>query len=213
MTSESALIGVVDDEPEIRALLAEMLTREGYRVATCANGDELWAMMEREHPDMLSLDIRMPGEDGLSIARRVRALSNAGIIMVTSLGEVIDRVVGLEMGADDYLAKPFDRRELLARVKSVLRRQRSATPAGPNLLGKIDSLERKLDNVREELGRLNDEALHIDAEASHIETLLHAHREDHCPTCGGKIVYHQAETGSLGICGNCGWSHFVDDVK
>lgn len=213
MTSESALIGVVDDEPEIRTLLSEILTREGYRVVTCASGDELWAMMERQRPDLLLLDIRMPGEDGLSIARRVRALSNAGIIMVTSLGTVIDRVVGLEMGADDYIAKPFDRRELLARVKSVIRRQKSVGQTGPNLLGKIESLEKKLDSVKEELGRLNDEALHIDAEASHIETLLHAHREDHCPTCGSKVIYHQAESGSLGICNNCGWTHFVEDEK
>lgn len=213
MKTQSVLIGVVDDDPEIRILLSDILTREGYRIVICANGGELWQAMEREPPDLLLLDIRMPGEDGLSIARRVRALSNTGIIMVSGMGDVIDKVVGLEMGADDYIAKPFDHRELLARVKSVVRRRQTSAPSGPNLLGKIEKLVKKLDSVAEELGRLSDEALHIDAEASHIETLLHAHREDHCPTCGSGIVYHPAEKGSLGICNNCGWSHFVDDVK
>lgn len=213
MNPQSILVAVVDDEPEIRIVLSEILTREGYRVATCANAEELWRLMESHHPDLLLLDIRMPGEDGLSIARQVRTLSNAGIIMVTSLGNVVDRVVGLEMGADDYLAKPFDRRELLARMKSVIRRRQGSGQTGPNLLSKIETMEKKLDSVKEELGRLNEEAQQIDAETKQIGNLLHSHREEYCPTCGSRVAYHQAEKGSLGICNNCGWSHFVDELN
>jgi two-component system OmpR family response regulator len=116
---------VVDDDSEIRALLSEYLQRNGYRVTTAAEGKAMWAALEVKKPDLIVLDVMMPGDDGLTLCRNLRARSAVPIIMLTARGEETDRIVGLEMGADDYLAKPFNPRELLARVKSVLRRARS----------------------------------------------------------------------------------------
>ena len=113
---------VVDDEPDIRDVVREYLTNHGMQILEAANGAEARAMLEQTTPQLVLLDINMPGEDGLSVARYLREHYNLGIIMVTAAGETVDRVVGLEMGADDYLPKPFDLRELLARVRSVLRR-------------------------------------------------------------------------------------------
>ncbi len=120
--SEAAHIVIVDDEPGIRITLEEYLMLRGYRV-TCADGGEaLRRIVEEEAIDLVVLDITMPGEDGLSLARFLRETQDVGIIMLTAAGDVVDRIVGLEMGADDYLAKPVDLREFLARVKAVLRR-------------------------------------------------------------------------------------------
>jgi two-component system OmpR family response regulator len=116
---------VVDDDAEIRALLREYLQRQGYRVTAVADGKALRVTVETSRPDVIVLDLMMPGEDGLSLCRSLRAHSDVPIIMLTARGEETDRIVGLEMGADDYLAKPFSPRELLARIKSVLRRARS----------------------------------------------------------------------------------------
>jgi len=116
---------VVDDDAEIRALLREYLQKQGYRVTAVADGKALRATVETSRPDVIVLDLMLPGEDGLSLCRGLRAHSDVPIIMLTARGEETDRIVGLEMGADDYLAKPFSPRELLARIKSVLRRTRS----------------------------------------------------------------------------------------
>lgn len=127
--SEAAHIVIVDDEPGIRITLEEYLMLQGYRV-TCADGGEaLRRIVEEEAIDLVVLDITMPGEDGLSLARFLRETQDVGIIMLTAAGDVVDRIVGLEMGADDYLAKPVDLREFLARVKAVLRRS-AAMAAG-----------------------------------------------------------------------------------
>lgn len=127
--SEAAHIVIVDDEPGIRVTLEEYLMLQGYRV-TCADGGEaLRRIVEEEAIDLVVLDITMPGEDGLSLARFLRETQDVGIIMLTAAGDVVDRIVGLEMGADDYLAKPVDLREFLARVKAVLRRS-AAMAAG-----------------------------------------------------------------------------------
>jgi two-component system phosphate regulon response regulator OmpR len=120
--NDAAQIVVVDDEPEVREMIEEYLTGQGFAVTVAANGAELRCVLAEQSPDLVILDLRMPGEDGLSLARYVRENHSAGIIMVTGAGTVIDRVVGLEVGADDYIAKPFDPRELLARIRSVLRR-------------------------------------------------------------------------------------------
>lgn len=122
---------VVDDEPELREMLEEYLTQQGFRVTTAANGAVLRRLLEEQPVDLVLLDIRMPGEDGLSLARFIRERYSAGVIMVTAAGAVVDRVVGLEVGADDYIGKPFDPRELLARIKSVLRRLATPAPADP----------------------------------------------------------------------------------
>ena len=113
---------VVDDEPDLREMIEEYLVQQGFGVTTAENGTAMRRVVAERPVDLVLLDIRMPGEDGLSLVRFLREHYPIGIIMLTAAGEVVDRIVGLEMGADDYLAKPFDPRELLARIKSVLRR-------------------------------------------------------------------------------------------
>ncbi len=121
MDSSGRLL-VVDDDPAVRAMLVEYLGGHRYEVRAVDGGAAMRAEIERDLPDLILLDIRMPGEDGLTLARFLRERYDVGIIMVTASSDVVDRVVGLEIGADDYVAKPFDPRELLARIKSVLRR-------------------------------------------------------------------------------------------
>jgi len=113
---------VVDDDPAVRAKLLEYLGGHGYEVRAVDGGAAMRAEIERDLPDVILLEIRMPGEDGLTVARFLRERYDVGIITVTTSSDVVDRVVGLEIGADDYVAQPFDPRELLARVKRVLRR-------------------------------------------------------------------------------------------
>jgi two-component system phosphate regulon response regulator OmpR len=119
---EHAHIVVVDDEAEVRELIRDYLSRHGFAVSVADGGPAMRAILSERPAHLVILDLRMPGEDGLSLARYLRAQGPVGIIMVTASSDTIDRVVGLEMGADDYIAKPFDPRELLARVRSVLRR-------------------------------------------------------------------------------------------
>ena len=113
---------VVDDEPAIGDLIRNYLGRHGYRVSVVADGAAMRRVMSESKPDLVLLDLGLPGEDGLTLTRRIRAHSNVGVIIVTGSGESVDRIVGLELGADDFVAKPFDLRELLARIRSVLRR-------------------------------------------------------------------------------------------
>jgi DNA-binding response OmpR family regulator len=113
---------VVDDDRSLREMLAEYLGTHGFDVALAEDGRTMRTALERATPDVVLLDLRLPREDGLSLARYLRERYDVGIIMVTGSGEVVDRIVGLEVGADDYVTKPFDPRELLARIKSVLRR-------------------------------------------------------------------------------------------
>lgn len=116
-------VAIVDDEPDIRASVAEYLEMHGFRTSEADGASALRRLFGRgDDVDLVILDIRMPGEDGLSVARWLREHAKCGVIMLTASGETIDRVAGLEVGADDYVAKPFDLRELLARVRSVLRR-------------------------------------------------------------------------------------------
>lgn len=116
---------IVDDDAEIRSLLREYFEKNGYRVSLAADGKGLRAAFSVGEPDLVVLDLMLPGEDGFTLCRELRARSDVPIIMLTARGEDTDRIVGLELGADDYLAKPFNARELLARVKSVLRRMRA----------------------------------------------------------------------------------------
>lgn len=116
---------IVDDDTEIRSLLREYLLKQGYRVTAVADGRGLRAAFETSRPDVIILDLMLPGEDGLALCRDLRARSDVPIIMLTARGDETDRIVGLELGADDYVPKPFNPRELLARIKSVLRRARS----------------------------------------------------------------------------------------
>src|SRR5687767_7479901 len=116
---------IVDDDAETRSLLQQYLQKQGYRVTGAADGRALRGALVTARPDLIVLDLMLPGEDGLQLCRDLRTRSNLPVIMLTARGEETDRIVGLEMGADDYLAKPFNPRELLARIKSVLRRARS----------------------------------------------------------------------------------------
>lgn len=113
---------VVDDDPEIREFLQDYLENHGYEVLAADSGAAARALLAERTPAMALLDVNLPGEDGLTLARWLRENRDIGIIMVSGAGETVDRIVGLEVGADDYLAKPFDPRELRARLKSVLRR-------------------------------------------------------------------------------------------
>ncbi|WP_282610092.1 response regulator [Pelagibius sp. Alg239-R121] len=126
MDNKSTRILVCDDEQDVREMLQEYLGKRGFDVTTAANAQELRAVLARTGTDLIILDINMPGEDGLAVLRSLRADNQVPVIMLTAAGEVIDRIVGLEMGADDYLGKPVDLRELEARVKAVLRRKGEA---------------------------------------------------------------------------------------
>ena len=113
---------IVDDEPEIRAMVADYLGQHGFSVAAAAGGVELDAILAQGVPDLVILDVSMPGENGFAIARRLRAKSDIPLLMLTAADDVVDRVVGLELGADDYVPKPFNLRELRARIDAILRR-------------------------------------------------------------------------------------------
>jgi len=123
---------LVDDEPTLREPLAEYLTGQGFSVRQAENAALARSELAREHPDLVLLDIMMPGEDGLSLTRHLVETRQVPVILLTARGEAMDRIVGLEMGADDYIVKPFEPRELVARIRSVLRRA-GRTPAATGI--------------------------------------------------------------------------------
>ena len=123
MTLSAGYILVCDDEADLREMLSEYLTRRGFKVSEAGNAEELRALLARELPSAIILDINMPGEDGLLALKKLRGSLDIPVIMLTAAGEVVDRIIGLELGADDYLGKPVDLRELEARIKAVLRRR------------------------------------------------------------------------------------------
>jgi two-component system, OmpR family, alkaline phosphatase synthesis response regulator PhoP len=156
MTAAVATVLVVDDEERLRELLRSYLAQAGFRVLLAADGPQALELARSERPDLLVLDLMLPGLDGLDVCRRLRAFSDAYVLMLTARAEEIDRVVGLEVGADDYLAKPFSPRELVARVRAMLRRPRgggagSAPAAAPaptdtRVLGRL-----RIDDARHEV--------------------------------------------------------------
>jgi two-component system, OmpR family, response regulator len=128
-TRDATRVLVVDDDPAIRHMLVEYLSGHGFEVAAAASGEAMRAEISRVLPAVVLLDVGLPGEDGLTLARYLRERHDVAVIMVTGAGDVVDRVAGLEVGADDYITKPFDPRELRARIKSVLRRvERKSAP-------------------------------------------------------------------------------------
>ena len=143
---------IVDDDREIRGLLAQYLEKHDFRTSAVADGREMRRVLERSHVDLLVLDLMLPGEDGLSLCRELRGRSQLPIIMLTARGEDVDRIVGLELGADDYVAKPFNPRELLGRIRAVLRRSAHAPrdPSPENVRGfsfdgwRLDTVTRTL---------------------------------------------------------------------
>ena len=129
--SSAVHIAILDDEVDITLLLANYLQGHGFRVTQLHNGRALMALMPHDPPALVLLDLGLPGEDGFSIARQLREHWRCGLVIVTGRGDSVDKVVGLEVGADDYVTKPFDLRELVARVKAVLRRIEPTSAAGP----------------------------------------------------------------------------------
>jgi len=120
---------VVDDEPIVRDVVARYLERDGHRIISAADGDEARGLIEREAPSLVVLDVMLPGKtDGLELCRWIRATSELAVILLTARGDETDRIVGLELGADDYVTKPFSPRELATRVRTVLRRAQRAAP-------------------------------------------------------------------------------------
>ena len=130
---ENNKILVVDDDVRLRSLLERYLSEQGFQVRSVANSEQMDRLLTRENFNLMILDLMLPGEDGLSICRRLRHNNNMlPILMLTAKGDEVDRIVGLEVGADDYLPKPFNPRELLARARAVLRRQVSEVPGAPS---------------------------------------------------------------------------------
>jgi two-component system OmpR family response regulator len=142
---------VVDDDPGIRDVVSEFLSRHGYVVDTAADSREMERAMTKRAPDLVVLDLMLPGEDGLSICRRISRPEGPAVIMLSAMGEETDRIIGLELGADDYLSKPCNPRELLARVRAVLRRRRDPAPSEEALGAACEFAGWRLDLVRHEL--------------------------------------------------------------
>jgi DNA-binding response OmpR family regulator len=136
LTARARII-VCDDDPMVRTMLEDFLIDEGYEVAAVEGGAALRALVPKFRPDLVICDLKMPGEDGLSLTRWMRGEGHCAVLMLTAMGSTTDRVVGLEMGADDYLVKPFELPELRARVKAVLRRTMSATAAAGRLPARV----------------------------------------------------------------------------
>ena len=116
---------IVDDDIRICRTLRSYLNREGYSVSIALDGDEMWRQIDSIDPDLILLDVILPGTDGVTLARELRKTSDVGIIMLTGKDDPVDQIIGLEMGADDYVTKPFDERQLLARIRSLLRRRKT----------------------------------------------------------------------------------------
>jgi two-component system OmpR family response regulator len=149
--SDAQHIAILDDDPEIRSLLEQNLRGAGFEVSTASNGRDLKTILEHQTIDLIVLDLMLPGEDGLTICRGLRAESNIPIIMLTAMTHEADRIIGLEMGADDYLTKPFSPRELVARIKATLRRQSMVTTQSEDRRRSAVFEGWKLDVVRREL--------------------------------------------------------------
>lgn len=148
MTDTKASILVVDDDAAIRELLQEHLSRVGYDIRTAGDGDQMRQLLGERPADLIVLDVMLPGDDGFTLCRQIREHSQVPIIMLTASSDETDRVVGLEIGADDYLAKPFSARELQARVKALLRRARFARVENPRFIlfdrWRLDTLAHEL---------------------------------------------------------------------
>ena len=142
---------VVDDDPGIRDVVSEFLTRHGFEVETAADAMELNRLLSLRQPDLVVLDVMLPGEDGLHICRRLSAAEGPAVIMLSAMGEETDRIVGLELGADDYLPKPCNPRELLARVRAVLRRRGERPDPAAHMGARCEFNGWRLDMVRREL--------------------------------------------------------------
>jgi two-component system OmpR family response regulator len=166
-----AHVVIVDDDVRLRDLLARILAEEGWRVSGCRDGREMNALIAADPPDLIILDVMLPGPSGLDLCRELRQSSRVPIIMLTAKGEEMDRVVGLELGADDYLAKPFGSRELVARIRALLRRAAGLpVPGSAPHRQKYRFEDWTVDPLRREL--LNGEGVIIDLTSGEYDLLL-----------------------------------------
>ena len=161
MPNEPAHIIVVDDDREIRSSVAEYLRTHGFRVSVAADSKELDRALATASPDLIVLDVMLPGEDGLSVCKRLQETAQTPLILLTALTDSADRIVGLELGADDYVAKPFDPRELVARIRSVLRRSRMLPRKQQRARGCVRFDRWRFDLARRELLREDDLAVRL----------------------------------------------------
>lgn len=155
MTVQTPHILVVDDDAEIRKPLSRYLSQHGFRVSTARDGQSLDQVLDSSAIDLIVLDIMMPGEDGLSICRRVRNNQAIPVILLTAMGDEVDRIVGLEVGADDYVPKPFNPRELTARIKAVLRRSEMMPRKTLQSKGKVIFDQWRFDYAKKEICHQN----------------------------------------------------------
>jgi len=170
---EKKTILVVDDNEEIRDALSEYLGRSGYNVLTAADGDEMWHHFNIQEPNLIVLDIMLPGDDGLTICGKIRLRSHVPIIMLTAVCDEVDRVAGLEIGADDYITKTFSPRELLARIKALLRRSQFSSSTSLNR--KIGFLNWTFDTVKRQLIHANGEVVQLSGADFSLLSLLLQH--------------------------------------
>lgn len=154
---DSKLIMVVDDNRDLREALSDYLGKAGFAVVGAENGQRMWQKLQQCQPDLIVLDIMMPGEDGFSLCQKLRRHSDVPIIMLTAVAEEADRVAGLEMGADDYITKSFSPRELLARIKTILRRSQNSSEA--RLTRRVRFSDWQLDTVTRQLTHLPSEQI------------------------------------------------------
>ena len=169
---------IVDDDPKIQQLLSRYLTEQGYVTAVAGDGIEMDAWLQQHQPDLVIMDLMLPGEDGLSLAQRLRNTKKIPIIMLSARGDEVDRIVGLEIGADDYLPKPFNPRELLARIRAVLRRNTATVQTENGSSGKMLTFsEFKLDTERKLLFKSDEEVELTTGEMSLLTVL--AQHPDH----------------------------------
>jgi DNA-binding response OmpR family regulator len=174
MPDAAIRILVVDDDAALRALLSDYLAREGFSVAGADDGTAMDAWLAENETDLIILDLMLPGEDGLTLARRLRANSQVPIIMLSARGDDIDRIIGLEVGADDYMPKPFNPRELLARIRAVLRRR---VPSQPPEAGELIRFgPYRLDLSQRELRR-GDQPVALTSGELELLRILAEHRD------------------------------------
>ena len=160
MTNPESIL-IVDDDPRILRLVSHYLKREGYSIQMVTSAREAREQLSFLPPDLIILDVGLPDEDGFTLAREIRAQTNIPIIMLTGRTDTVDKVVGLELGADDYITKPFEERELLARIRSVLRRCRVTAPAPAKVGGIVRFASWELDLTRHELFTATGENVYL----------------------------------------------------
>ncbi|WP_199175501.1 response regulator [Telmatospirillum siberiense] len=169
-TDAPTRILLVEDDAEIARMLSDVLTENGFAARSVTSGEEMDQVLERRDIDLILLDVMLPGEDGFSICRRLRTESGVPIIILTALGEDMDRIIGLEIGADDYVTKPFNSRELVARIRALLRRARIAGTVASDRLTALHFVGWRVDPVERQL--YNPDGVRVTTTSAEFDLLL-----------------------------------------